>query len=115
MTTWREARSKLHAANPQLKEEYDRLGPRFKTLSKLIGARQQLGISQSELARRMDVPANVVSRFESARHSPRLDTIIAYADALGYDLTVVLTKQRDCRGKRTPASRSSSSRAASSR
>ena len=98
MTTWREARRKLHADNPDLKREYDRLGPRFETLSKLIDARERMRISQSELARRMDVPPNVVSRFESAQHSPRLDTIIAYAQALGYDFTVSLKKQPKARG-----------------
>ena len=36
MTTWREARAKLHASNPLLKGEYDRLGPRFETLNKLV-------------------------------------------------------------------------------
>jgi transcriptional regulator with XRE-family HTH domain len=83
----------LHAGNPRLKDEYDRLGPRFETLSKLIDARERLKISQSELARRMDVQPNVVSRFESAQHSPRLDTIIAYAHALGYEFKVALKKQ----------------------
>jgi transcriptional regulator with XRE-family HTH domain len=95
MTTWREARAKLHAGNPLLKEEYDRLGPRFETLNKLIDARERMKISQSELARRMDVQPNVVSRFESAQHSPRLDTIIAYAHALGYEFKVALKKQAD--------------------
>jgi transcriptional regulator with XRE-family HTH domain len=98
MTTWREARAKLHAGNPLLKDEYDRLGPRFETLSKLIDARERLKISQSELARRMDVQPNVVSRFESAQHSPRLDTIIAYAHALGYEFKVALKKQPDGAG-----------------
>ncbi len=95
MTTWREARAKLHAGNPLLREEYDRLGPRFETLSKLIDARERTKISQSELARRMDVSPNVVSRFESAQHSPRLDTLIAYARALGYEFKVALKKRPD--------------------
>lgn len=98
MTTWREARAKLHARNPLLRDEYDRLGPRFETLSKLIDARERMKISQSELARRMDVPPNVVSRFESAQHSPRLDTIIAYAHALGYEFKVALKKQPEGAG-----------------
>jgi|GEM_PF-3551362 len=98
MTTWREARAKLHAGNPLLKDEYDRLGPRFETLSKLIDARERMKVSQSELARRMDVAPNVVSRFESAQHSPRLDTIIAYAQALGYEFKVALKKQPEGAG-----------------
>lgn len=95
MTTWRDAREKLHTDNPLLKAEYDRLGPRFETLSKLIDARERMKLSQSELARRMDVQPNVVSRFESAQHSPRLDTLIAYARALGYQFKITLVKPRD--------------------
>ena len=112
MTTWREARQRLLAENPRLKEEYDRLGPRFETLAKLIDARERLHISQSELARRMDVPANVVSRFESAQHSPRLDTIIAYANALGYEFKAELRKRR---AATVSAHRIGSSRRAASR
>jgi transcriptional regulator with XRE-family HTH domain len=92
MTSWKEAREKLHAENPRLKEEYDLLGPRFEALSRLVDARQRMHLSQSEIARRMEVPANVVSRFESAQHSPRLDTIIAYARALGYEINLSLKK-----------------------
>lgn len=94
MTTWRAAKEKLHAENLQLKDEYERLGPRFAALSKLIDARERMKISQSEVARRMDVPPNVVSRLESAQHSPRLDTMIAYAKALGLELDIALRKSR---------------------
>ncbi len=105
MTTWREARARLHAENPALKAEYDRLGPRFEALSKLIDAREQLNVSQSELARRMDVRPNVVSRLESAQHSPRLDTLIAYAQALGLRFRFDLVKPPRTRvGSRTAAS-----------
>ncbi len=93
MTSWQEARAKLLAENATLREEYDRLGPRFETLSKLIDARERLHLSQSELARRMGLRANVISRLESAQHSPRLDTLIAYARALGLGLKLELVKQ----------------------
>jgi transcriptional regulator with XRE-family HTH domain len=103
VTTWREAKRTLHARNPRLKEEYDRLGARFETLSRLIDARERMKISQSELARRMGVAPNVVSRLESAQHSPRLDTIIAYADALGYDFRISLRRQPGRADGRRPA------------
>lgn len=95
MTTWEEARDRLHAENPHLKEEYDRLGPRFGAISALVDARDRQRVSQSELARRMGVQPNVVSRLEAALHSPRLDTLVQYADALGYDFTLKLTRKRN--------------------
>lgn len=93
MTTWRQAKAKLHADNPQLKDEYEKLGPRFAAISELIDARERMQISQSELARRMNVKPNVVNRLESAQHSPLLDTVIEYADALGLDVKLRLTKR----------------------
>lgn len=93
MTTWRQAKTKLFAENPRVKEEYDKLGPRFAAISELIDARERMQISQSELARRMNVKPNVVNRLESAQHSPLLDTVIEYADALGLDVKLSLTKR----------------------
>jgi transcriptional regulator with XRE-family HTH domain len=93
MTTWRQAKAKLHLENPRLKEEYEKLGPRFAAISELIGARERMQISQSELARRMNVKPNVVNRLESAQHSPLLDTVIEYAGALGLDVKLRLTKR----------------------
>ena len=93
MTTWRQAKTRLHADNPRLKEEYEKLGPRFAAISELIDARERMQISQSELARRMNVKPNVVNRLESAQHSPLLDTVIEYAGALGLDVNLKLTKR----------------------
>lgn len=109
MTTWRQAKAKLHAENPRLKEEYEKLGPRFAAISELIDARERMQISQSELARRMNVKPNVVNRLESAQHSPLLDTVIEYAGALGLDVNLKLTKRASRPRRRIAAARRSSS------
>ena len=64
-------------ADPALREEYERLEPRFRAISALIKARGD--ISQSELARRMQVSPGVISRLESAQHDPRLGTLTSAA------------------------------------
>ena len=88
MSTWEEVKRRLHAENPRLRDEYDKLGPRFEAIGALVRAREQQGITQSELARRMGVRPHAISRIESALHSPRLDTLAAYANALGLELKV---------------------------
>jgi ribosome-binding protein aMBF1 (putative translation factor) len=88
MSTWEQAKRRLHAENPRLRQEYERLGPRYETISALVAAREKLGLSQSEVARRMGVRPHVISRLESALHSPRIDTLAAYADALGLRMKV---------------------------
>lgn len=80
--------------DPELREEYERLGARFAAISELIRARERQGISQSELGRRMSVSPGVVNRLESAQHSPRLDTLADAARALGCDLEVKFKRRR---------------------
>jgi transcriptional regulator with XRE-family HTH domain len=40
----------------------------------------------------MSVPPGTISRFESAQHSPRLDTLVQYAEALGYEFRLQLVR-----------------------
>ena len=82
-------------ADPALREEFERLEPRFRAISALIKARGD--VSQSELARRMQVSPGVISRLESAQHDPRLGTLTSAARALGYDLEISF-RQRDREG-----------------
>ena len=86
--------SELRARNPELQAEYDRLGPRHELIGKLIAARKQAGLNRSELARRMGRSQAVVSRLESAEHSPRLDTLLEYAEACGRRLEFKVSRPR---------------------
>ena len=72
------------ANNPELQAEAERLAPRFELIDRLIRARQRAGLSQRELAERMGRSQAVVSRLESAEHSPRIETLMEYAEACGY-------------------------------
>ena len=74
----------MRAKDPELQAEYERLGPRYELISALIGARQRAGLNQGELARRMGRSQAVVSRLESAEHSPRLETLREYVEACGH-------------------------------
>lgn len=58
-------------------------------------------MSQAELARRMGVPAQSVSRLEHDVHSPSVRTLEKIADALGLELRVRFVKNnRRRRGRR---------------
>ena len=78
--------------DPALRAEYERLEPRFNAISALVKARGK--VSQSELARRMQVSPGVVNRLESGEHDPRLGTLSQAAQALGYDLEVRFKRRR---------------------
>lgn len=74
--------------DPELRAECDKLGPRFAAIRALIHARERKGLTKAGLAELMGVKPSVVSHLESARHSPRIDTLAEAALAMGYELDV---------------------------
>ena len=66
---------------------------------RLRSAREALGISQSELGRRMDLPDEVassrVNRYERARHAPDIATAEALAEQLEIPLPALLAREDD--------------------
>lgn len=49
----------------------------------LVRWRASLGLSQAEVARRMQTSQSAVRRLESGQHNPRLSTLARYAEAIG--------------------------------
>jgi len=64
--------------------------------ARLKAAREAIGISQSELGRKIGLPAEValnrVNRYERARHAPDIATAEQLADALGIPLPALLAR-----------------------
>ena len=86
--THQEVRERLLNEHPELREEYERLKPRYEVIAKLIRARNELNLTQAQLAERMGTTQNAISRLESGESNPRLDTLVRAAHALGRDLTI---------------------------
>ena len=80
--------------NSEVKKEYDDLEEEFALVAELIRARKMNGKSQKEVAKAMRTSASAVSRLEAGfgreRHSPSLDTLRRYANALGCYLSIKL-------------------------
>ncbi len=74
--------------NPEIRAEYDRLGPEFSLASMLIEARSRAGLSQHDLARRMGMKQAGVARIESGKFNPSVKTLKLYAAATGHDLKI---------------------------
>jgi hypothetical protein len=55
-------------------------------------ARQNAGLSQSDLARRAGVPQSMVSEYESGRREPALTTLSRLVAATGHELTIGLAR-----------------------
>jgi ribosome-binding protein aMBF1 (putative translation factor) len=76
--------------DPEVQAEYDRLGPIYAVIGEMIDARQQAGLTQADVARRMGTTQSVVARLEAARHMPTFDLVARYAAAVGRRVDVHL-------------------------
>ena len=78
MTSLAKLRQKL-LTDPDVKAEYDRLGPIFAVVSEMIEARQAAGLTQADIAARMGTSQSVIARLENARHMPTFDMVVRLA------------------------------------
>ena len=91
---WEDGRDSLLGADSALREEYDRLGPRYAVIREIVKHRSRAKMTQAELAAKMGVTQGVVSRLESGEHSPKLETLNKAAKALGCRVDVRFVKDR---------------------
>jgi len=84
MVTFEEFRKKA-LSNPEVKKEYENLKPIFEIKKQLLQARLKKGLTQEEVAKRMNTSKSNISRLESLsnKYMPNLMTLIKYANALG--------------------------------
>lgn len=75
---------------PEVADEYQRLTPAYQLRRKLVALRQEAGLTQEQLAKRLNTSKSNISRLESVNSSisPKLSTIEDYAAALGYTLEI---------------------------
>jgi DNA-binding XRE family transcriptional regulator len=75
--------------DPETKALYERKYREIELALLMREARENKHLSQEDMAKRMHTTKSAVSRLESlgiSRHSPSIDTLLKYANAMGYDL-----------------------------
>jgi len=84
-------------SDPEVRAEYDALESEFALFDELLKARKRAGLTQAEVAERMDTKPPAVARLEagggSARHSPSVATLRRYAEAVGCQLEIRLVSR----------------------
>jgi predicted transcriptional regulator len=68
-------------ADPRVKAAYDALAPQFAIARSVIRARRRAGLTQAELAARMETSQSYVARLESGRTLPTMRTFLRIAAA----------------------------------
>jgi predicted transcriptional regulator len=74
--------------DPDFAAEWERSKPDFEIMKILVEARSELGMTQSELARRTGIKQPNISRLERGQCSPTIDTLKALAHGLGKKLQI---------------------------
>lgn len=73
---------------PEYRQEYEALEEEFRLADAIIGARVKAGLTQDELASRMDTTQSAIARLESGRALPSARTLKRLADATGTRLRI---------------------------
>ncbi|MGL5713910.1 helix-turn-helix transcriptional regulator [uncultured Cetobacterium sp.] len=74
--------------NKELKKEYDKLTPEYEIISAIIKARNEKGLTQSELAKTIGTDQARISKLEKGTLNPSLDFLKRIADGLGQELHI---------------------------
>ncbi|PMS17958.1 transcriptional regulator [Trinickia dabaoshanensis] len=70
-------------ADEATKTEYEAQAPEFAVARELIAARVRAGLTQEQVAERMQTTQSTIARMESGRTLPSLRTLSRYAEATG--------------------------------
>jgi predicted transcriptional regulator len=81
--------------DPEIRKEYEYLKPKYEMIQSLIKRRNQLRMSQSQLARTVGTRQPAISRLERGEfNNVTLSTLIKVAHALDLDLDISLKARR---------------------
>lgn len=81
----------LHAEwmkDDEYRREYDALETEFTLIDAMIEARTMAGLTQEELARRMETSQSAIARLETGRSKPSARTLERFAKATGTSLKI---------------------------
>jgi transcriptional regulator with XRE-family HTH domain len=74
--------------DPAYRQAYDELAPEFELARSIISARLAAGLTQEELAERMQTTQSVIARLEGGRVWPSTRTLDRFAQATGTRLKI---------------------------
>ncbi|HEY4026992.1 MAG TPA: helix-turn-helix transcriptional regulator [Candidatus Dormibacteraeota bacterium] len=73
---------------PEFRGEYERIQPYYDAAFEVAMLRARHNLTQEELARRIGTTKSAISRLESGRHKPNVDTLNRVARAFGKRLVI---------------------------
>ncbi len=74
--------------DPEFAREWERLEPEYAVINAILDAEQELGLTQSEFAKRCGMKQSALSRLQTGKTSPTLKTLQQLADGMGKKLVI---------------------------
>lgn len=74
--------------NPEVQGEYDDLKVLYDIKREIIRLRLEQGLSQKELADKINTKQSAISRLESGEYNPSIEFLAKIANALGKELQI---------------------------
>jgi HTH-type transcriptional regulator/antitoxin HipB len=87
---WGELRDELYVENPGMEQDVKVLVEELRIQAQLHEARKAAGLTQSQVAERMNVNRSYVSRLETHPENIKLGTLSRYAQAVGMRVDIAL-------------------------
>lgn len=88
MRTWEDFKKKAKASSPIVKADIEEMEALAAIISAIIKRRNELGISQRELASICGLPQSSVARIEACTVKPNVETMLKIMKPLGLTLSV---------------------------
>jgi DNA-binding XRE family transcriptional regulator len=95
---WNKEIEKKVMSDPESRDIYQRKHREIEIALLMRKTREKANLSQEDVAERMHTTRSAVSRLESSgtgRHSPSLETLLKYAQALGYSVKINLVPAKE--------------------
>jgi ribosome-binding protein aMBF1 (putative translation factor) len=85
----------------EYRKAYDALEDEFSLVAELIKARIEAGLTQEQVASRMNTTQAVIARLEGGGREPSTRTLRRFAKATGHKLRISFVRERGEKGSRT--------------
>ena len=72
----------------ELKKAYDHSQQEYEVVKQIVYMRNEMGLSQSDVARQSGLTQQMVSRIETVDNSPTLRNFIKYVDSVGLEIKI---------------------------
>jgi len=89
MKTWNDYKKHVKEIDPAAYEDVTEAENVAQIVAAMIDRRNELGITQRQLAEMCGIPQSSVARIESCKITPNLDTLLKIMQPLGLTLSVI--------------------------